>query len=294
MCSNPNCGGKKGHTLQECMAFGGGNQGKYAAWWRGPWNIHLPPDQHCRANNIPPTSHPAYKKPATASKPTVYYTVDQPDSSSRASISPDLTTTDDQITINSVTTAETPAYDWNGELDSETIVASLPILEQTITRNDTCHHDSGASRHVFHDRTAFETYTSIEPLCIKGFGRDLSTVAIGSGTVRVQGRHGTKTCTIILHNVLHVPAARSNLLSGPLLDRAGVSSLLRDGLATLSFKGTDIIGGALHKNMYRLNLSIIRPPQPSLAERLQNPPLISRLSPLAAAASSDQTGFYTA
>ena len=30
-CSNPNCSGKKGHTLQECMAFGGGNQGKYAA-----------------------------------------------------------------------------------------------------------------------------------------------------------------------------------------------------------------------------------------------------------------------
>ena len=239
------------------MAFGGGNQGKYAAWWRGPWNIHLPPDQRCRANNIPPTSHPAYKKPATVSKPTVYYTVDQPDSSSQASISPDLTTTDDQITINSVTTAETPAYDWNSELDGETIVASLPILEQMMTRNDTCHHDSGASRHVFHDRTAFETYTSIEPLCIKGFGRDLSTVAIGSGTVRVQGRHGTKTCTIILHNVLHVPAARSNLLSGPLLDRAGVSSLLCDGLATLSFKGTDIIGGALHKNMYRLNLSII-------------------------------------
>ena len=97
-----------------------------------------------------------------------------------------------------------------------------------------------------------------------------------------------------LNNVLHIPAARSNLISSPLLDCAGVSALLSDGLATLSFKGANIVGGSLHNNMYCLNLSIICPPKPTLAERLESPALISRLSPLAAAASSDQAGFYTA
>jgi hypothetical protein len=179
-------------------------------------------------------------------------------------------------------------------LDGDIIVASLPILEETMPRNDTCHHDSGANCHVFHDRTAFETYTPIDPLCVKGFGRDLATVAIGRGTIRMQGRFGNKTCTMTLNNVLHIPAACSNLISSPLLDCTGVSALLSDGLATLSFKGANIISGSLHNNMYRLNLSIICPPKPTLAERLKSPALISHLSPLAAAASSDQAGFYTA
>ena len=140
---------------------------------------------------------------------------------------------------------------------------------------------------------AFETYTKIDPLCVKGFEHNLATVTIGWGTVHVQGWYGNSTCNMVLHNVLHIPAVQSNLISGSLLDRAGVTAILKDGLATLSFKGKNIAGGTLHNNMYHLNLSIIQPSALSLAQCIQQPPLISRLSPLTAAASSDQTGFYT-
>ena len=61
-CSNPHCGAQQGHEFNECIAYGGGSQGKYTEWWRGPWNIHLPLEKCNRSNNIPPESHPAYAK----------------------------------------------------------------------------------------------------------------------------------------------------------------------------------------------------------------------------------------
>ena len=55
-CTNLHCKNGKGHTIQNCFAYGGGKQGQYETWWRGPWNIHLPPDQRTTANNVRPTS----------------------------------------------------------------------------------------------------------------------------------------------------------------------------------------------------------------------------------------------
>jgi hypothetical protein len=59
-CTNPHCGTPNGHTFIDCIAYGGGSQGQYGLRWRGRWNIHLPPEQRTKANNVPPTSHPAY------------------------------------------------------------------------------------------------------------------------------------------------------------------------------------------------------------------------------------------
>ena len=146
-CNNPNCTSKRGHTLEDCMAFGGGNCGKYTAWWKGPWNIHLPPDQRCGANNIPPTSHPAHKKALANSAPkaTVYYAINDDDTISCANKDLGPSTTDNQIIINQATMNETPAYNWNTVLDGDTIVATLPVLEQAMVHNNICHHDSGAN-----------------------------------------------------------------------------------------------------------------------------------------------------
>jgi hypothetical protein len=59
-CTNPYCGTPNGHTFSDCITYGGGSQGQYGLRWRGRWNIHLPPEQRTEANNVPPTSHPAY------------------------------------------------------------------------------------------------------------------------------------------------------------------------------------------------------------------------------------------
>jgi hypothetical protein len=319
VCTNQHCKSGKGHTIENCFAYGGGKQGRYESWWRGPWNIHLPPDQRTAANasrptslptsppnsahfltpipfnpgpytSFPPQAHytsqpfpnpppayfpntstphfqnapsfpqayslpyvdPTYQAAPPYSTPTIQYTVP-----TRADHTYSTFTADNNSTVNFVTSNKTPSHAWNSQLDGETIVASLPVLDSDILRAETCHHDSGANRHVFHDKPAFKTYQPIPPLEVKGFSHNLSTVALGRGTVRVNGCYGTRVSPILLHNVLHIPAVCTNLISGPQLDLAGISSFLSDGLATLSVRGENIVGSALYNNMYRLNMSIV-------------------------------------
>jgi hypothetical protein len=59
-CINPHCGVPEGHNFADCVAYGGGSQGKYGPGWKGLWNIHLPAEQRTKANNVPPWWHPAY------------------------------------------------------------------------------------------------------------------------------------------------------------------------------------------------------------------------------------------
>lgn len=121
---------------------------------------------------------------------------------------------------------------------------------------------------MFHDWSVFEHYEEIPPLTVKGFGQNLSAVAIGRGTVRLEGTHNNHTSTILLSNVLHIPAARTNLISGLQLDRASVISTIGNGRILLSINNKAIISGSVIRDMYCLNLRIIPPNAASLASRL--------------------------
>ena len=209
------CGAQNGHDYSECIAYGGGSQGKYTEWWRGPWNIHLPRNQRDRANNIPPQSHPAYARfksslPKVSAATAITYSHEISCANSVGNIK----SSDDDPIISLTVTNETPNYAWSTHLDNELIIASLPVLDYDLPHSDYCHHDSAANRHVFHNKTAFEEYTPIEPLAVKGFGCNLSTIAIGRGTVRLWCTYGGCESSILLTNVLHILAARSNLISG--------------------------------------------------------------------------------
>jgi hypothetical protein len=290
LCTNPYCLSPKNHSLSECIGYTGGSQGKYTDWWRGPWNIHLPPDQRCRANNIPPASHPK----AANAKPAAFYVHDaQQTWTDTSSNAPPV---DDKTCIQTALSNETPWQAWNILLDNEVQVATLPVLEDSMPRSDDCHHDSGATQHVFHDRSAFDTYEALAPVAVKGFGRNLTTAAVGRGTVRILGRYGDRITKIVLTNVLHIPAARSNLISSTQLNKAGVASWLDDGLATLWHQGVKIIGSSPHQGMYHLHMTIQRPDRPHLplTSRIETPSLASCITPLAAAASPEQEGFCTA
>lgn len=257
-CSNSHCGSPKGHEFEECMAYGGGSQGKYTGWWKGPWNIHLPLDQRSKANNVPPESHPLYAKHKTSAPKASAVTYSH--NTTRSAVIEEISSTDDEPLISLALTNESP---YPLHVGNELIIASLPLLEEDLPQNDNCYHDSAANRHVFHDRSAFDRYQSIDPLSVKGFGRDLSTVAIGRGNVRLRCTYNDRvTKTIVLTDVLHIPAARSNLVSNVRLDKMGVFATLGDGGITLLFQGSPLVSGSLHHEMYRLNFSIIRPPSP--------------------------------
>jgi gag-polypeptide of LTR copia-type len=287
-CTNPNCG-RRGHDISECIAYGGGIPGKYALWWKGPWNLHLPAGQRSRANNVPPTSHPAYAKFTAAAHAATCLALGPADSTPI----PTMSTTDGDAHILAVVASELPSFDTH--LDDEIIIATLPILKHGDLNSEHCHYDSGANRHVFNNRAAFETYQRIQPVLVSGFGHDISTLAIGCGTVRLRGQCNGRSTTVLLTHVLHIPAARSNLISGVRLDKVGVTAVLGGGTATLSLHGQKIIEGTIHNDMFRLNISILHPStQQSLLSRIENPPLLSRIAPLAAAVPLDRAGFYIA
>ena len=140
-----------------------------------------------------------------------------------------------------------------------------------LPRDNFCHYDSGADRHVFHDRSVFEHYETMQPLAVKGIGKSSSTVAIGRGTVRLEGRYNNHTYFILLEHVLHIPTARSNLISGVQVDKAGVVCTLGNKKIFLSVNDKTIVAGTVINDMYRLDLQVVRPKTASLASRLAAP-----------------------
>lgn len=57
--------------------------------------------------------------------------------------------------------------------------------------------------------------------------------------------------------MLHIPTARSNLVSQIQLDRAGIQATLNRGTITLEKNDNPIVDGWIQSDMYRLNLTPI-------------------------------------
>jgi hypothetical protein len=276
-CTNSFCGSQKGHNTADCIAYKGAKQGQYGPWWHGPWNIHLPESQCSKENNVPPKTHPAS---ARLSTPTVSQTQSSDITADRSTTTP-IHSDDLATQANLTASSETDFHAWSTHLDNNTILATLSVLNNTLPRDNSCHHDSGANCHVFHDCSAFEDYKTIPPLTVKGFGQNLSAIAIGRGTIRLESRHNNQRHIILLKDALHIPAARSNLISGIQLDKASVISTLGNNSISLSVKGKTLVIGTVINDMYRLNLKIVPQMPASLVSRLSPPSLESRIEPKA-------------
>lgn len=275
VCTNPNCG-KKGHEITDCYAYGGGKQGAYDDWWKGPRNLHHPPSnsQHATTSSNPPAYTPranaATATIATTSTPT------SSDSTNPGAFPPTANFADSGDSGDTLILATT--------FDDAPAVASLPILSENFPKSDICYYDSGANRHVFHDRSVFESYESILPLDVKGFGENLSTTAIGRGSVRITSHPNYHHSSILLTNVLHIPLARSNLISSGQLGERDVVATLAKRTFALSHRGKTFLDGVVEHGMFRLQTTPIRP----------SPSLLSRISPTAASLTAQQPGFCTA
>jgi hypothetical protein len=182
---------------------------------------------------------------------------------------------------------EIPSFAFVTHVNCSPVVTTLPVFNRNTPKNHTCYYDSGANRHAFNDRNVFETYRAIEPVPVKGFGDDYSTSAIGSGSVRVHAKYHDRLSSLLLTSALHIPAARSNLISGVELDNAGVIATLGHGRVSLSYSGSNLISGEIHDGMYRLDVAIVPPPPSESA-----PP--SPIAQVAEEANSSQSDFPTA
>lgn len=93
----------------------------------------------------------------------------------------------------------------------------------------------------------------IQPLTVWGFGNKFSATAVGCGNVCLCAQYGSNLSTLLLTNILHIPCARSNLISGIELDQHGVISTLDNHLLTLSIHGTPFLNSFVEHSMIHLN-----------------------------------------
>ena len=82
--------------------------------------------------------------------------------------------------------------------------------------------DSGATSHIFVDKSRFTDYKEIEPVCIFTTLKDSYFEAIGIGNVPLIFNYRDTQKPIILHNVLHAPSTANNLISTGILDADGL------------------------------------------------------------------------
>jgi len=113
--------------------------------------------------------------------------------------------------------------------------------------------DSAATTHITHQHNAFITYEIIPEVPISGVG-GLKTHAIGQGRVNLQSECDGKTYILELHNVLHVPDNRNNLLSLGRWETAGRSYTAHNGILSLLTKeGKPIARGTkVRNNLYKM------------------------------------------
>jgi hypothetical protein len=278
-CTNSECG-RTGHEITDCITYGRGNVGNYPNWWRGPFNIHLPPKSRTRANNVPPASHPfARTKSQSTSTPAAQ---------ANLTITPDSTMADAFPASDNKT--ESPDIILASCVDEDDVITTLPVFDVQQPRNDLCFFDSGANRHVFNDQSFFESYQPISPINVHGVGTDCLTKAIGRGNVRLQTSHASKTSSIVLADVLHIPRARSNLISGGQFDERGVHTRLGDGKSSFFYRGVPFLDGFLKNRFYHLNIKVVRPTTLPLSARISP----SSTEPTLAVADALQPDFCTA
>jgi hypothetical protein len=136
------------------------------------------------------------------------------------------------------------------------VLVDASTLSMGTSQDDSCNHDTGATRHIFHDQKLFHNYKRLNiPLTVKGFGFNLSTIALGKGTILLHSTYDGITHTSSLSNVLHIPNARCNLISGSRLDRKGVSTQMGSGNITyFNADGIPFASGSIVSDLYRMDV----------------------------------------
>ena len=108
--------------------------------------------------------------------------------------------------------------------------------------------DSGSTHHMAQNLALFHSYTPYpSPRTVRGATKGMETVALGYGEVRLH----FPTHVLHLGHVLYVPSLHDNLLSIPLLDKAGCN--INFGDETCTIRNTDkvlVATGPLEQGLY--------------------------------------------
>ncbi|GJS93475.1 zinc finger, CCHC-type containing protein [Tanacetum coccineum] len=111
--------------------------------------------------------------------------------------------------------------------------------------------DLSAITHVCKDRCWFKTYESVEDGSLLYMGDDHFALVHGKGSVVLELSSGK---SITLFNVLYVPKLRKNLISGPVLNKVWIHTVLLHKYI-LSKSGVFVGFGYYNNEMFMLNLN---------------------------------------
>lgn len=145
------------------------------------------------------------------------------------------------------------------KMATEGYVQVNAIVCGAVEKSNTTNH-TGATRHIFNDVKYFHDYSPFDtPLTVHGFGSDLLTLALGKGTIKMECSYDGVERVFSASNALHIPSARCNLLlSGPMLDRKGVSTMTGKGKITyLNSANVPFATGNIMNDLYQMDVKLV-------------------------------------
>lgn len=114
--------------------------------------------------------------------------------------------------------------------------------------------DSGASSHMFYDRSMFSSFVQGGPHCVITLGDGRTVSAKMTGTVFVKTRVDARTKkSLVLNDIIHVPSLDSNLVSCSALNKDGYDVSFINGKWHISQQGEAICTGVLKDGLYVLS-----------------------------------------
>jgi hypothetical protein len=238
-CENLSCERRMGHTKEECLAYGGGMAGKYWDDFKGPRFIHLKPGSQERE-----VARRKWKERSATGG-----------NSARVNVMDDLETRANLASncIDSSTNSDSRDVFSFATQFIEDAVCAARALDMSEPKEEGTFHDSGASRHVFHNRKVFSDYEEFtSAVKVKGFDSSVEAAVLGKGVVKLTCRSEKGECTVNLSDVLHVPNAQCNLVSQTQLDIRGVHSHTGNGIIYLTSNGKRFMEGRIDRGLYRL------------------------------------------
>jgi hypothetical protein len=289
ICTVKDCEMLIRHLAHDCFSYGGGKEGQYAAWYRGPKDIHLPKEQQAPRRSRPRTFHMVVENEEKSWQNSTQIAFAPPEiDGTRSSLtSPSVNATDARVNHllakPHVWLTHLPAGTLENPME-EKIVCAIPITNAPPEDSDDCYHNSTSNQHVFNHCEVFEAYRDISPTVVHRFSEGFKMAALGVGDVIVEGDYNGAKSTYKIRGCLYVPGSRANLISQVRLDKVGVSAWFENGKITLYQNGVLCIGGGLKNDMYRLNM------RPILADQAT----ITSDDELLIMAAKTGPGFYTA
>nr|GME15678.1 Retrovirus-related Pol polyprotein from transposon TNT 1-94 [Ipomoea batatas] len=117
--------------------------------------------------------------------------------------------------------------------------------------------DTGASRHFCNDKSMFKTFNPITEGEQVFMGNSSVSEVSGKGKIELMLYSGKK---LMLRDVLYVPSLRRNLISGALLNKAGIKLVFESNRLIMTLCGQFLGKGYLRGGLFVLDISVIRNP----------------------------------